>query len=126
MSYDIRFGVKVQTDGILGDFWAVIGQPDYDSPTYNLREIFAKSMNWDYQQGKWYKVVDVLPKIQNGITELTLYPKKYKRLEPDNGWGTIESAIKCMRSIVDYFSGYDGIGGSWNADLPIECIYMCW
>ena len=28
--------------------YAVIRQPEYDSPTYNLRDIFVRSMDWDY------------------------------------------------------------------------------
>ena len=86
-----------------------------------------KSMDWDYHQGEWYKISEVLPKIQHGITELTLHPQRYKKLEPENSWGTIGSAIECLRSVVDYFSdNWDGLGGSWNADVPIDCIYMRW
>lgn len=126
MSYDIRFGVKVA--GVTPDCIAVIGQPEYHSPTYNLRDIFVKSMDWDYTQGDWYPVVDVLPKAQRGITELTLHTDKYRPLEPDIGWGTIGSAIQCLRSIVDYFTpgNYGGLAGGWNADIPIEAIYMRW
>ena len=125
MSYDIRFGVKVS--GAPDDCYAVIGHPEYDSPTYNLRDIFVKSMEQDYHQGEWYKIADILPKVQHGITELTLHPQKYKRLEPSNGWGTISSALQCLQSIVYYFAdNWDGLGGSWNADIPIDCIYMCW
>lgn len=48
MSYDIRFGVKVEgMDGYI----AVIDEPDYSSPTYNLRDMFVASMGWDYELG---------------------------------------------------------------------------
>ena len=124
MSYDIRFGVKVV--GAQDDCYAVIGEPKYDSPTYNLRDIFVRSMDWDYKQGEWYKITDILPKIQRGITELTQHTQTYKKLEPENGWGTVGDANECLRSIVDYFSGWDGLAGSWNADVPIDCIYMRW
>lgn len=126
MSYDIRFGVKVA--GAPEDCYAVIGEPEYSSPTYNLRPIFEKSMDWDYKQGEWYPITDVMPKIQRAITELTIYPKKYKKLEPENGWGTIGSAMKCLMSVVNYFNpeSFDGLAGGWNADVPIGCIYMCW
>jgi len=124
MSYDIRFGVKVAG---ADDCYAVIGQPEYDSPTYNLRDIFVQSMGWCYHQGEWYKITEVLPKIQRGITELTLHPQKYKKLEPGNGWGTVNSAIMSLQSIVSYFTNdLNGLGNSWNADIPIDCIYMRW
>ena len=61
MSYDIRFGVKVA--GAKEDCFAVIGHPEYDSPTYNLRDIFVKAMGWEYQQGEWYPITEVLPKV---------------------------------------------------------------
>lgn len=126
MSYDIRFGVKVA--GAPEDCFAVIGEPEYGSPTYNLRDIFVKSMDWDYKQGEWYPITEVMPKIQRGITELKMYPEKYKKLEPENGWGTIGSALRCLRSVVDYFGpdSFGGLAGGWNADIPIECIYMSW
>jgi len=126
MSYDIRFGVKVA--GAPDDCYAVIGNPEYDSPTYNLREMFVKSMDWDYTQGEWYPITEVLPKVQNGILELTLHPRKYKKYEPENGWGTIGSAIECLQSIINYFNpdSWTGFGGSWNSDIPLNCIYMCW
>lgn len=124
MSYDIRFGVKVA--GAPDDCFAVIGEPERDSPTYNLREVFETSMDWDYHQGQWYPITEVLPKVQRGIKELTRHPEKYKELEPKNGWGTISSAVECLQSIVNWFNGWDGIAGTWNADIPIDCIYMSW
>lgn len=126
MSYDIRFGVKVA--GAPDDCYAVIGEPEWASPTYNLREMFVKSMDWDYTQGEWYPIKDVLPKVQQGIIELTRHQSRYLQYEPENGWGTIGSALKCLQSIIDYFkpNSWTGICGSWNADIPTDCIYMRW
>ena len=126
MSYDIRFGVKVA--GAPEDCYAVIGNPEYDSPTYNLREMFVKSMDWDYTQGEWYPIMEVLPKIKRGITELTRHQSRYLQYEPENGWGTIGSAIECLQSIIDYFKpdSWGGFYGCWNSDIPLNCIYMCW
>ena len=126
MSYDIRFAVKVA--GAPEDCFAVIGEPEYDSPTYNLRDVFVKSMDWEYEQGEWYPITEVLPKVQMGITELTMHRDKYKPYEPDNGWGTISGAVECLSSIVDYFkpNNYGALAGSWNADVPLDCIYMRW
>ena len=84
MSYDIRFSVKVA--GALDDCYAVIGQPEYDSPTYNLREMFVACMGWDYKQGVWYPLKDVLPKIKRGVDELTYNEDMYTQYNPENGW----------------------------------------
>ena len=67
MSYDIRFGVKVEG---AKDVYVNIGRPEYDSPTYNNRDIFVNCMRWDYKQGKWYPMDEVLPKVKDGINEL--------------------------------------------------------
>lgn len=128
MSYDIRFAVKVE--GGPEDCFAVIGQPEYDSPTYNLGKMFRACTGWDFEQSKFYKVSEVLPMVRHGIEELRKYPEKYKKYEPDNGWGTIGSAIKALESIVDYFGDIKYMGrclvASWNADLPLDCIWIAW
>ena len=126
MSYDIRFSVKVA--GAADDCYAVIGRPEYDSPTYNLREMFVACMGWDYKQGVWYPLKDVLPKIKRGVDELTYNEDMYTQYNPENGWGSTTSARKALKSIVDYFDpdSYDGYAGTWNADIPLDCIYMRW
>lgn len=122
MSYDIRFAVKVA--GADKDIYAVIGHPEYDTPTYNLRDIFVKCMDWDYDQGEWYRMDEVIPKIERGVHELAFHEKKYKPLEPKNGWGQVSSAMMCLQSILDWFK--DPWCRGWNEDIPIECIYMAW
>ena len=122
MSYDIRFVVRVA--GTDQEIYAVIGEPDNSSPTYNNRDIFVESMDWDYHQGEWYKLPDVIPKIERGIHELTFNPDKYKHLEPDNGWGGVDSSLKALKSIMDWIT--ERREWTWNADVPIECIYMGW
>lgn len=123
MSYDIRFGVKVAG---AKDVYAIIGRPEYDSPTYNNRDIFVHSMDWDYEQGKWYPMNEVLPKVQRGIHELTYHKKEYTQYEPDNGWGGIPSALKCLKSISEYFYPEQEWNREWDEDIPLECIYMRW
>lgn len=126
MSYDIRFGVKVE--GGPEDCFAVIGEPGYHSPTYNLGEMFRACTGWDYEQGKWYKASEVMPMIMRGINELSEHPGKYRKYEPDNGWGNINSAMTALKSIVMWFepNNWDGIAGSWNADVPYDCIWIAW
>jgi len=79
MSYDIRICAKVEGCGKF-----VPLQTDYKfntSPSYNLREIFVSSMEWDYKQGEYYKCDFVLEKVKNGINNLTdFYAKKNKTI----------------------------------------------
>lgn len=119
MSYDIYLGVRIHGT----DKYAIIGEPSYNSPTYNLGEMFRACMDWDFDQGEWYKVVDVLPNIERGIHELAFNRKKYEKYIPSNGWGSIGSALKCLESIKTYIQHHvDG----WEQEIPIEHLYIRW
>lgn len=121
MSYDLRLAVKV--DGA-ENCYAVVAEPEYSSPTYNLRDMFVACMDWDYRQGEWYRVSEVLPKIQRGINELTLYPNKYRKYDSPNGWGTVSSALEALESLYECI-GHQTSGWSWN-EIPLDCLYMAW
>lgn len=122
MSYDIRFGVKVEgMDGYI----ATIDEPEYSSPTYNLREMFVACMGWDYEQGKWYNCADVFSKIRHGQEELTLHFQKYKKYDAPNGWGTVSSAKECLDSLVTKIGEIvSGVWG-WN-EIPLEHLWIRW
>jgi len=121
MSYDIRFGVKVE--GMNG-YIAVIDRPEYDSPTYNLRDMFETCMNWDYEQGKWYNCLEVFPKISRGAKELKLHPRFYKKYDSPNGWGNVDAAAKCLDSIIERI-GEITSGDNWNM-IPLEHLWIRW
>lgn len=115
MSYDLRIAVKVE--GL--DKYVSIDSPEYDSPTYNLRDMFVACMNWDYDQGKYYPCKDVLPKVEKGILELTTKPKQYDKYNPSNGWGSREGAIRALKSLRKCILE--------NAEeIPIEHLWMSW
>lgn len=120
MSYDIRFGVKVaDADGLI----AVVGRPKYESPTYNLRDMFVACMGWNYTQGEWYKVTEVLPKIERGIHELKFNAGKYMKYNPKNGWGDLQGALKCLENWATEIAHYqDG----WYEEIPIEHLWFRW
>ena len=122
MSYDIRFGVKVEgMDGYI----AVIDKPQYFSPTYNLRDMFVSCMGWNYKQGEWYNCAEVFPKIRHGQEELTLYPQRYRKYNAENGWGTVSSAKECLDSVVQKIGELVSGDWSWN-EIPLENLWMRW
>ena len=124
MSYDVRVCVQTVAENKFGDPYAVVYIPKYDSPTYNLRPIFTTCMNWDYVQGEYYPLKAVLPKFRHGLAELIEFPEKYKPLEPDNGWGTVESAKKCLSSWLHELEEnyYDSPTYEWD----IENLWWRW
>ena len=115
MSYDLRVAVKVEGC----DKYADIRSPEFDSPTYNLRDMFVACMNWDYEQGEYYLAEFGLGKILNGIKELTDNRKKYEKYNSPNGWGSIDDAIEALISWRDCI--YE-----CNEEFPIECLYIAW
>lgn len=125
MSYDIRLSVKVQGC----DKYAVIAIPEYDSPTYNLGKMFRACMDWDFDQGKkdetghyqtaYYPCDFVLKKVTHGVNELHINRKKYMAYEPDNGWGTIDSAVRVLESLRECIL-------EQSEDIPLNCLYMSW
>lgn len=115
MSYDLRVAVKVEGC----DIYANIAEPEYANPTYNLRDMFVACMNWDYEQGKYYRCDEVLPKINHGIQELETKRDKYTVYNPSNGWGSIDSAIEDLESLRTCIYNQ-------AEEIPLECLYMCW
>ena len=122
MSYDIRVGVKVEG---MDDYYAVISQPEYHSPTYNLGQMFRACTGWNFEQGKWYKVSDVIPKIERGIHELKFNREKYTSLNPKNGWGNIDSALNALESMLECIVEETSGEWTWNK-IPAEHLYICW
>ena len=122
MSYDLRLAVKV--DGA-EDCYAVVAMPEYHSPTYNIGEMFRKCMGWNFIQGEWYRVSDVLPNIKRGIWELSQNESEYTQYNSTNGWGTVKSALKALESLLECIEAQCGNGWSWN-DIPPECLYVAW
>lgn len=123
MSYDLRIGVKVEGTDII----AVIATPERDNPTYNLGQMFRACTGWNYKQSEWYSVATVYPLIQRGIAELVAYPEKYRILEPDNKWGTVETAVKDLMSLkkcIDDIVDPDSWTG-WNT-IPKEHLWVAW
>ena len=115
MSYDLRVAVKIEGC----DQYADIATPEFDHPTYNLRDMFVACMDWDYSQGEYYPCSEYVKKLERGITELKFNSEDYAQYDPPNGWGSRHSELtalgswwKCIQEEAEY--------------IPIECLYMRW
>lgn len=115
MSYDIRLCVKI--DGL--DQYADIATPKCSSPTYNLRDMFVACMDWEYEQGEYYRCSDIVEKVERGIRELHINKSKYEKYNSPNGWGDISSAVEALywlRECIYYTA----------EEIPIDRLYMYW
>ena len=125
MSYDLRIGVRVYG---AEDKIVAIDRPEYDSPTYNLRDMFVACMDWDYTQGEWYNVAEVLPLIKHGIDELKYNGKEYRKYNAPNGWGTVGQALNVLLSLEKcIIKNSDIESDEWSEnEIPIELMYVRW
>lgn len=120
MSYDIRIAVRGEPD----NRFYVVFEPEIPHPTYNIGTMLRKSMNWDFKQGEFYRVSEVLPNIERGLHELNFNPNPYKEYQAENGWGTIRSGIEALQSILDAIKEHIG-GWDWNT-YDIEYLWIAW
>lgn len=96
MSYNISFRVKVE--GI--DKYVEIGSQSANI-TWNVGKIIRLStgLEWKNEENNGL-CVDVITKIKSGLYELLENPKKYKKYEAQNGWGTVEGTINFFDQIL--------------------------
>lgn len=117
MSYDIDFGVKVEgTDKIVA-----FDRPEYRNPTYNVSDILRKSMEWEFEQGEWYRIDKVYGFLQRGLYEVEKFPYKYKKFEPINGWGDVGTVREVLQSILDKIEDIERFKG-----LTKDQFYITW
>jgi hypothetical protein len=123
MSYDLRIGVKVEGTDII----AVIAEPDYSSPTYNIGDMLRAAMDWDFEQGQWYNVAEVYPKIVRGYQELSDNEKSYRKYNAKNGWGNTETACNTLKSLLECIAEQtgDSYWGTWQV-IPAEHLWLRW
>jgi hypothetical protein len=142
MSYDIRFCVRTTEPNLDGDRFVIVHTPEYYSPTYNYSKMFRACMGWDYEtywrdddgiaRRKYYHMPDVLPKLRRGLAELENRPEFYRQFEPENKWGTVEGAIKCIRSWIleltppDEWGEDEYVCDSVLRDWPLEALWWRW
>lgn len=126
MSYDLRIAVKVE-GAEKGNEYAIIAEPEFKSPTYNIGEMFRRCMDWDFDQGEFYRVSDVYQNIVRGIINLSEHEEEFEKYNSPNGWGTTVSALKALKSLkqcIDEIEDPNAWSG-WNT-FPKNLLYVAW
>ncbi len=97
MSYDIAF--KVKAEGCT--YWVDTGFCG-ENITWNVGKIIRKAtgLEWRNEENNGL-VKDVVPHLIDGIQELELHPERYRHMEPDNGWGTLEGTVRFFMRILE-------------------------
>lgn len=49
---------------------------------------------------------DLIPHLQKGIDSLELRPSEYKKLNPENGWGSYETLLRVSKELLTACTNY--------------------
>lgn len=126
MSYDLRIAVKVE-GAEKGNEYAIIAEPEFSDPTYNLGEMLRKCTGWDFDQGEFYKVSEVYGNIERGIINLREHEAEFEKYNSPNGWGTTVSALRTLESLKQCIDDIENPNSwtGWNT-FPKSLLYVAW
>lgn len=117
MNYDISFRVRAAHT----DRFVEVGECQANV-TWNVREIIELSTGLPWLNEKNNGLcIDIMPKIQQGLSELLKHPEKYKPYEAENDWGTVEDTIHFFQQILSDWSAYVG-----ETDPEIVAVTTFW
>jgi len=77
------------------------------SITYNISPMYCKAFNGNWKDIVNYKLCkDAQPLINKAIDNMEANPEDYKKLEPENKWGTYEQALSFLKELEDECKDY--------------------
>ncbi len=101
MGYD--FWLEIDTGG---PWPARVAEPDAGNYTFNVSPMFAKALdsetgpNWALYVLNGMKAGDALPRLREGVRRMEEEPDVYRAMNPENGWGDYDGALRVLRSFV--------------------------
>ncbi len=87
---------------------------DWDGMTYNLTPMFAEAGFYELLfrglngRGKLVTTDELLPVVCAGYADMVASPQKYRAMNPPNGWGDYEGALKFTQQLRDACERYPG------------------
>lgn len=101
MGLDIWLTEKVETEVVSKNI------------THNVNKMWIEAGIYEalYEsEGKTAK--DIIPILIKGLENMVQNPSKYKKLNPTNGWGSYDGAVRWLTDLIIEFKDYpDGIIG---------------
>lgn len=88
MSYDISL-VHEEEDAEVGNH------------TYNTGTMFRKALGCGLRDFNGKPAREVAPQLWQGIIAMTDAPDEYKAMNPENGWGSSEGALRYLVKFYD-------------------------
>ena len=101
MSYDVSFKAKLEGT----DQWARVGD-DWINHTCNTSMMIKEVCGATPSEWNGQKCGHLYPIIMGGAAILKAKPEDYRKFEPDNKWGTVETTIKFLEKIAENCKKY--------------------
>lgn len=96
MSYDVSFKAKLEG----AEQWVYVGA-DWINHTSNTANIIKEVCGSYPSQWDGKKCSELIPVLEQGIKLLTDNPQRYYHLEPENGWGTVQTTLSFLIQIAN-------------------------
>lgn len=94
MSYDIRLVIDTG-----GEYPAAVTETI--SPTYNLAPMFAEALGRRIRDLDGMPAAEVAPLVAAALALMEADPERFRALNPPNGWGSYESAVRALTWLRD-------------------------
>jgi len=65
------------------------------------KEVGLYNVIWNPKEVGISKARDLIEPLREGLHLLKLYPEKYKKFNPENGWGNYETLVNFVQSYLD-------------------------
>jgi hypothetical protein len=70
--------------------------------TYNLNVMWRKACVYDaLYNSHGMQAKSIVPILKLGLEDMLKKPNVYKKLEPENGWGSYDGAITFLNSVIE-------------------------
>jgi hypothetical protein len=63
---------------------------------HNGKSLYA--ILWQPDENGYINASDILSLLHEGLIELTSFPEKYKKYNPENGWGSYDNLVEFVSS----------------------------
>lgn len=68
--------------------------------TWNVSPMYTEALGYTLSELDGEKAKSVVGELQQGYMRMLDNPQKYKKMNPPNGWGDYEGALKYLRDLI--------------------------
>jgi hypothetical protein len=73
---------------------------DVGNYTWNVSPMYQEALGMALSELNSCVAEDMIPVLAKGLADMTNNPKKYRAMNPKNGWGDYEGAVKFLGSLL--------------------------